>query len=34
MSRGSFYKYFEDLEDAYQYIIKKNSAIIHQDILR
>lgn len=23
MSRGSFYKYFEDLEDAYQYIIKK-----------
>ena len=33
MSRGAFYKYFDDLEDAYRYIIKKHSLIIHQDIL-
>ncbi|MFC7055104.1 TetR/AcrR family transcriptional regulator [Enterococcus alcedinis] len=34
MSRGAFYKYFEDLEDAHHYIVKKYSAIIHQDILQ
>lgn len=33
MSRGAFYKYFEDLEDAYRYIIRKHSLIVHQDIL-
>lgn len=32
MSRGTFYKYFEDLEDAHTYIVKKYSAIIHRDI--
>lgn len=33
MSRGAFYKYFVDLEDAYAYIVKKQSLLIHQDIL-
>ena len=34
MSRGAFYKYFEDLEDAYTYIINKYSVVIHQDIIK
>ena len=34
MSRGAFYKYFDDLGDAYQYIVNKYSLIIHQDIIR
>lgn len=33
MSRGAFYKYFEDLEDAYTYIINKYAIAIHQDII-
>ncbi|MBP2098214.1 TetR family transcriptional regulator [Enterococcus rivorum] len=33
ISRGSFYKYFTDLEDSYNYIIKKISIAIHMDIL-
>ena len=33
MSRGAFYKYFVDLEDAYAYIVKQQSLLIHQDIL-
>lgn len=32
MSRGAFYKYFDDLEDSFRYIIKKKAALIHQDI--
>ena len=34
MSRGAFYKYFEDLEDAYTYTIQYYSIQIHQDILK
>ena len=34
MSRGAFYKYFEDLEDAYTYIINKYAVLIHQDIIK
>jgi AcrR family transcriptional regulator len=34
MSRGAFYKYFEDLEDAYTYIINKYAVSVHQDIIR
>lgn len=34
MSRGAFYKYFDDLEDAYTYIINKYSIVIHQDIIK
>lgn len=34
MSRGAFYKYFEDLEDAYTYIINKYAVVIHQDIIK
>lgn len=34
MSRGAFYKYFDDLEDAHTYIVKKYSAIIHHDLLK
>lgn len=34
MSRGAFYKYFEDLEDAYTYIINKYAIAIHQDIIQ
>ena len=34
MSRGAFYKYFIDLEDAYTYICQKYSIQVHQDILR
>ncbi|EOB1379113.1 TetR/AcrR family transcriptional regulator [Enterococcus hirae] len=34
MSRGSFYKYFEDLEDAYTYTIQYYSIQIHRDILK
>ncbi|MGM0125668.1 hypothetical protein IGI37_003067 [Enterococcus sp. AZ194] len=33
MSRGAFYKYFDDLEDAYTYVVKKYSGILHGDIL-
>lgn len=33
MSRGAFYKYFKDLEDAYSYVITKYAIKIHQDIL-
>lgn len=33
MARGSFYKYFEDLEDAHLYLIRRSSGVIHQDIL-
>ena len=34
MSRGAFYKYFEDLEDAYTYKIQYYSIQIHRDILK
>ncbi|AQP53369.1 TetR family transcriptional regulator [Vagococcus penaei] len=34
MSRGAFYKYFDDLDDAYLYIVKKYAMIIHIDIQR
>ena len=34
MSRGAFYKYFEDLEDAYRFTISYFSAQIHRDILQ
>lgn len=34
MSRGAFYKYFQDLEDAYTYLKKKYSMVVHGDILR
>ncbi|WP_261806529.1 TetR/AcrR family transcriptional regulator [Lapidilactobacillus luobeiensis] len=34
MSRGAFYKYFEDLNDAYHYTLAQNSKIIRHDILR
>lgn len=34
MSRGAFYKYFQDLEDAYAYLIKKYSMVIHGEILQ
>lgn len=34
MSRGAFYKYFDDLEDAYTYIINKYAIVIHQDIIK
>ncbi|EOS7814851.1 TetR/AcrR family transcriptional regulator [Enterococcus hirae] len=34
MSRGAFYKYFEDLEDAYTYTIQCYSIQIHRDILK
>lgn len=34
MARGSFYKYFEDLEDAHLYLIRRSSGEIHQDILQ
>ncbi|GAA3013903.1 TetR/AcrR family transcriptional regulator [Tetragenococcus solitarius] len=33
MSRGAFYKYFQDLEDAYFYLIHKYAMKIHGDIL-
>ncbi len=33
MARGSFYKYFEDLEDAHLYLIKQASTEVHQEIL-
>lgn len=33
MSRGAFYKYFLDLEDAYTYMCKTYSLIVHGDIL-
>lgn len=33
MSRGAFYKYFQDLEDAYFYLIHKYAMEIHGDIL-
>lgn len=34
MSRGAFYKYFCDLDDAFTYIVLKQSSHIHQDIFR
>ncbi|EOS7800629.1 TetR/AcrR family transcriptional regulator [Enterococcus hirae] len=34
MSRGAFYKYFEDLEDAHTYTIQYYSIQIHRDILK
>ncbi|MEY8444658.1 TetR/AcrR family transcriptional regulator [Enterococcus ratti] len=34
MSRGAFYKYFDDLEDAYTYAIHYYSLQIHQDLLQ
>lgn len=34
MSRGAFYKYFQDLEGAYLYTIESSSHIVHQDILK
>lgn len=34
MSRGAFYKYFKDLEDAYTYTIQYYSIQIHRDILK
>ncbi|WP_165006943.1 MULTISPECIES: TetR/AcrR family transcriptional regulator [unclassified Enterococcus] len=33
MSRGAFYKYFQDLEDAYTYTVRHFSQVVHQDIL-
>lgn len=33
MSRGAFYKYFQDLEDAYLYTIHNSSQLVHQDIM-
>lgn len=33
MSRGAFYKYFIDLEDAYSYMCKTYSLVVHGDIL-
>lgn len=33
IARGTFYKYFTDLEDSYHYIVKKISISIHTDIL-
>lgn len=34
ISRGAFYKYFDDLEDAYAYVVEEYSNRIHADILR
>lgn len=34
MSRGAFYKYFDDLEDAYSYTISYYSAQVHRDIMQ
>lgn len=34
ISRGSFYKYFNDLEDSYSYILKMCSLNIHLEILK
>ncbi|BCA84805.1 hypothetical protein EsVE80_03280 [Enterococcus saigonensis] len=33
MSRGAFYKYFIDLEDAHQYVVQKASIAVHREIL-
>jgi AcrR family transcriptional regulator len=33
MSRGAFYKYFQNLEDAYTYLIHKCSISVHNAIL-
>ncbi|KAF1304196.1 TetR family transcriptional regulator [Enterococcus saccharolyticus] len=33
MSRGAFYKYFQDLEDAYTYLVGKYSTVVHGNIL-
>ena len=33
MSRGAFYKYFNDLEDAHQYVVQKASVAVHREIL-
>lgn len=33
ISRGAFYKYFHDLEDAYAYVVKEYSDSVHADIL-
>ena len=34
MSRSAFYKYFEDLADAYAYIVEKYSIALHGTILK
>lgn len=34
MSRSAFYKYFDDLEDAYIYIVQKYSVVLHGTILK
>ncbi|MCD2257489.1 TetR family transcriptional regulator [Agrilactobacillus fermenti] len=34
MSRGAFYKYFTDLQDAYNYILKTSADEIHRHILQ
>lgn len=34
MSRGAFYKYFTDLQDAYTYILSTQATLIHQTILQ
>lgn len=34
MSRGAFYKYFENIEDAYSYLVAKYADDIHIDILK
>lgn len=33
MSRGIFYKYFEDLNDAYEYLIRYSAGVIHGEII-
>lgn len=32
MSRGAFYKYFYNLEDAHQYVVQKASSTVHDEI--
>ncbi|KRM19662.1 hypothetical protein FC40_GL001513 [Ligilactobacillus hayakitensis DSM 18933 = JCM 14209] len=34
IARGTFYKYFEDINDAYRYLFKKAMIDIHQNIVR
>lgn len=34
MSRGIFYKYFDDIEDAYTYIVQQATHQIHYDIIQ
>lgn len=33
-SRAAFYKYFEDIEDAHQYIIRRGTDVTHEKIMR